>query len=229
MEGIVAMSKIRARLGKLLLIIGLSCLLGPVQGWAKESELKPKLEGTALISALQGGGYILYMRHATSDRLQEDTDLNNLDDCSKQRNLSGQGRAEARRMGELFSQLHIAISDVHTSPYCRCVETGQLAFGQAIKTKDLIYSLGLEPAQRNRLATALKQMLATAPPAGKNAVLVGHTSNLKEAAGIWPKNEGDAIIFQPDGQGGFSFVARMTTSDWEIAAKAQPAEGIPAP
>ena len=154
------MSRRRSRLGHWPFILGLALLLGPAPGWAKDAELKPRLEGAGLIQALQRGGYVLYVRHATSDRLQEDSDLSNLDDCSKQRNLTGQGRAEARSIGEMFSQLRIPVSDVHSSPYCRTVETGTLAFGQATKTPDLIYSLGLEPAQRSRLATALKQMLA---------------------------------------------------------------------
>ena len=209
----------RARRGHGLLMIGLALLLGPALGEA-ETAPAPQLAGAALIQALQGGGYTLFFRHATSDRLQEDTDLSNLDDCAKQRNLSGQGRAEARRIGEIFSQLRIPVSDVNASPYCRTMETGRLAFGRAIKTPELIYSLGLESAQRSRLASALKQMLATPLPPGTNAVLVGHTSNLKEAAGIWPKNEGDAIIFRPDGHGGFAFVARMSIADWEAAAEA---------
>ena len=212
--------KLGRRVGEGLLFVGLPFLLGPSLGWAKGADPHPQLEGAALVQALQRGGYVLYVRHTTSDRLQEDSDLSNLDDCSKQRNLSGQGRAEARRIGELISQLRIQISDVHSSPYCRAVDTGKLAFGQVTKTKDLSYSLGLEPAQRDRLATALKHLLATPPPPGKNAVLVGHTSNLKEAAGMWPKNEGDAMVFQPDGHGGFSFVGRMMVADWEAAAKA---------
>jgi len=51
--------------------------------------------------------------------------------------------------------------------------------------------------------------LAATPATGTNTVIVGHTSNLKEAAGIWPKKEGGAVVFHPDGNGGFAFVGTI--------------------
>ena len=38
----------------------------------------------SLINTIRHGGYVLYMRHAASNRSQTDTDTVNLDDCSKQ-------------------------------------------------------------------------------------------------------------------------------------------------
>jgi broad specificity phosphatase PhoE len=54
-----------------------------------------------------------------------------LDDCATQRNLSAEGRAHARRIGEAFRKMQIPVGRVLSSPWCRCVETAKLAFGGA--------------------------------------------------------------------------------------------------
>ena len=38
--------------------------------------------GPNLVTALQGGGYVIYFRHAETDFSQTDTDTRNLADCS---------------------------------------------------------------------------------------------------------------------------------------------------
>ena len=54
---------------------------------------------TALIAALQSGGYVVYMRHGdtTGEPLDRTRDLNNR---ALQRNLSEAGRAQAVAIGE---------------------------------------------------------------------------------------------------------------------------------
>ena len=46
------------------------------------------LEGRALIDALRGGGYVLYIRHTATDFGENDAAMTTFDDCSKQRNLT---------------------------------------------------------------------------------------------------------------------------------------------
>jgi hypothetical protein len=69
-------------------------------------------------------------------------------------------------------------------------------------------------------------MLATAPAKGSNAVIVSHTANLREAAGIWPKPEGVAYVFRPLPRGGFEAVARILPDEW--GGVAQPKRGAAA-
>src|SRR5207247_2594884 len=54
-----------------------------------------------------------------------------LDECSTQRNLSEEGRAQARRVGAAFAARGIPIGRVLSSQWCRCLETARLAFGGA--------------------------------------------------------------------------------------------------
>jgi len=57
-------------------------------------------------------------------------------------------------------------------------------------------------------------------------VLVSHSANLREAAGIFAKPEGAAYVFRPLPDGKFEAVARILPQDWSGAA--QPARAAPA-
>ena len=51
---------------------------------------------STLAQALQRGGLVLAIRHAATDHSMEDQPRVVLSDCRTQRNLSGEGRAQAR-------------------------------------------------------------------------------------------------------------------------------------
>jgi phosphohistidine phosphatase SixA len=172
-----------------------------------------------LIAALKQGGYVLYFRHAETDVSKTDQDRDDLSDWTKQRNLSEKGRQQAVAIGKAFAALGIPLSEIKSSPYCRAVETAKLAFGRATVNKDLASFIGTETQEAARQAEALRVMLGTQPPAGKNAVLVSHTENLQEAAKIWPKPVGVAIIFKPLGNKGFEMVQRVEAQQWAQLAQ----------
>jgi len=95
------------------------------------------LAGSALLAALRKGGYVLYLRHASTDFGQNDEAMTSFDDCSSQRNLTDQGRAEARAIGVAVTALHIPADPVLASPFCRTLETARLVFGDARATTDV--------------------------------------------------------------------------------------------
>ena len=177
-----------------------------------------ELTGDAMLTALKDGGYVVYFRHAISDTTQNDADPIKVDDCSTQRNLSDAGRAQSKKLGSAFQLLGIKVDKVMASPYCRAKETAKTAFDKVEPVGALFYSLGLGKDEAAKAGADLKKILATAPAAGANTVLVGHTSNLKEVAGVWPKKEGGAYVFRPDGSGGFKLVGLFEPSDYEKKA-----------
>jgi phosphohistidine phosphatase SixA len=172
-----------------------------------------------LIAALKQGGYVLYFRHAETDVSKTDQNRDDLSDWTKQRNLSEKGRQQAAAIGKAFRALGIPVSEVKSSPYCRAVETAKLAFGKATVNKDLASFIGTDKQEAERLADALRVMLGTQPPAGKNTVLVSHTENLQEAAKIWPKPVGVAVIFKPSGNKSFEMVQRVEAPQWAQLAQ----------
>src|SRR5262245_65452158 len=92
------------------------------------------LAPSAAIDALRKGGYVLYFRHAATDMSKNDAGMKSFDDCPTQRNLVDRGRDDARAIGAAIKTLGIPIGKVRASPYCRTVETAELAFGRAGKT-----------------------------------------------------------------------------------------------
>ena len=54
-----------------------------------------------LIEAMQSGGHILYMRHAKTNHEQKDKENHDIRDCTTQRNLSAEGRAQAESLGKI--------------------------------------------------------------------------------------------------------------------------------
>ncbi len=176
-----------------------------------------ELTGEAMLTALKSGGYIVYFRHAISDTTQNDADPIKIEDCATQRNLSDAGRAQSKKIGSAFQAFGIGVDKALASPYCRTKETAKLAFDKAEQSiaGALYYSLGLSKDDAAKAADDLKKLLATAPKSGSNTVLVGHTSNLKEVAGVWPKKEGGAYVFQPDGNGGFKLVGSLDPADFD--------------
>ena len=79
---------------------------------------------------LREPGSVVVLRHSYAPGGFDPPDAK-LDDCSTQRNLDENGRAQAGRVGEAFRQNGIAVGSVLSSPRCRCLDTARLAFGQA--------------------------------------------------------------------------------------------------
>lgn len=167
-----------------------------------------------LLDTLRSGGNVIYFRHAATNHDTVDTDRGNLDDCTKQRNLSEKGRRQAEAIGAAFTAMSIPVGAVLSSPYCRCLDTARIAFGHVESEPDLIFALDLGAAETRRLAGALRSLLSTPPADGSNVVISGHTVNLREATGVWPDPEGAAIVFRPDGQGGFAALASIHPEAW---------------
>ncbi|OSM01447.1 histidine phosphatase family protein [Magnetofaba australis] len=170
---------------------------------------------TPSLHALQKGGLVIFLRHAISDRSQNDASNGSADDCATQRNLSQQGRAQAVRIGQAIKDLGIPIAEVLSSPYCRCRDTAQLAFGSAkMKVQEFLhFAIGLSKQGRMQAADALRALLSAKVAPGGNRVIVSHNSNLREAAAIWPKPEGVAYVFRPLGDG-FEVVGRIAPDQW---------------
>ncbi len=86
---------------------------------------------SSLFNLLRNGGYVLYTKHGEAT-VGEDKPNLNFHYCITQRNLSEVGRRQAIYYGEILRMLEIPISyPILVSPFCRAIETGQLAFGRA--------------------------------------------------------------------------------------------------
>jgi phosphohistidine phosphatase SixA len=173
------------------------------------------LAGDALMQALKTGGYVIYMRHGASERTQTDADPVDLNNCATQRNLSNDGRTQGKAMARAFETLKIPVDKVYVSPFCRAKEFATLAFEKSDRqiSGALHYSLALSKDDANKAAAELRKLVGAVPKTGTNSVLVGHNSNIKEVAGVWPKNEAGSFVFKPKGNGEFELIGAFEAAE----------------
>ncbi|WP_420473944.1 histidine phosphatase family protein [Noviherbaspirillum sp. ST9] len=139
--------------------------------WADESVWKQ----------LQAGGYVLLMRHAQTEPGTGDPPGFTIGDCRTQRNLSPEGRAQARRTGEAFRTRGVALREVRTSAWCRCVDTATLAFDNAVVWPALNSFFGA-PGSREAQTEQVKEIVRTVQPP-RNLMLVTHQVNITAMTG----------------------------------------------
>jgi phosphohistidine phosphatase SixA len=168
--------------------------------------------GPGIVQQLQTGGFVLYLRHASTDFSQNDAKMTSYEDCAHQRNLTDKGRAEARALGEQIRRLKIPIGEVLASPFCRTVETAMLAFGKAKKMPE-VRGGPARPEDPKRYE-ALRKLLATAPGSNTNTVISSHGNPFHAVAGPPYLAEGEIAVIQPLGNG-FKVLARIAPGDWE--------------
>ena len=80
-----------------------------------------------LLDQLKDGGKLIFIRHAHAPGNGDPNNFN-LNDCSTQRNLSKDGRKQAKYIGEFFRNNQIKIDKILSSEWCRCKETAKIAF-----------------------------------------------------------------------------------------------------
>lgn len=140
--------------------------------------------GQALAALLRAGGCVLMLRHAQTEAGVGDPPGFTLGNCSTQRNLSDEGRAQSRRIGAWFQAQGLRPRAVQSSAWCRCIDTATLAFGspQGLPALNSTFgTAGRQPAQTR----ALKALLA-AIPAGQFDVWVTHQVHMTDLCGAYP-------------------------------------------
>jgi phosphohistidine phosphatase SixA len=162
----------------------------------------------ALWALLKIGGQVVMIRHATAPGGGDPPGFR-LDDCSTQRNLSEDGREEARRIGAAFRTRGIPVGRVLSSQWCRCLETAQLAFGRA-EPWPALNSYFNDPARDARHTPEVRQLAGRRPGNG-NLVLVTHNFNIRAVTGISPAS-GEMVVLTPKGDGTFTIAGRLPPS-----------------
>ena len=137
------------------------------------------------------------LRHASTESGLGDPPEFTLGQCSTQRNLSEQGRAEARAMGQWMQHHQLHADVVLSSQWCRCQDTARLAFGRAQDWPALNSTFagqGQAAAQDMALRDRLRQM-----PAGRMEIWVTHQVNMTALTGAYP-GLGEAFVVDRQGR-----------------------------
>jgi broad specificity phosphatase PhoE len=141
---------------------------------------------------LTGGGHVLLLRHAATVPGVGEPPGFQMDACATQRNLSTDGKADARRLGAAFRRQGVPVADVLSSRWCRCLDTARLAFG-SVKPFPMLDSMFQDDeASRQRKLAELRRYLASFKEPG-NLVLVTHDVNIRALVGQ-SVNQGDMVV-----------------------------------
>jgi len=167
---------------------------------------------------LRLGGYVIVIRHCATFSNQADTDPLNIKNVAAQRQLSEQGRAQAKAIGQSMRRLGIPVGMVVTSHFQRAVETGTLmGYGDVTPTADVAEGgLVVSPEENARRAQALRNLAGAFPPPDNNLVIVTHKPSIMDAFGKdwFDVREGEASVFEPDGNGAYKLIVRIQASEW---------------
>ena len=120
--------------------------------------------------------------------------------------LTDSGRADAKRVGAAFRARGVAIERVLTSPWCRCIETANLAFGKS-EISTALGNLFTHPENRDRQVREMKQLLDT--PKSGNRVLVSHGATILALTGV-SLDTAEMLIVSPQPPGGFVVRGRLS-------------------
>jgi virginiamycin B lyase len=168
-----------------------------------------------LAEQLRAGGLVLVMRHAATDFSKPDQDPVDLADCATQRNLSAQGRADARAIGRGVRRLKLKVGKVLTSAYCRTRETARLAFGRATVNPALLNTItAVHDAKWRSQIQAARRLFGTVPRKPSSTVLVTHGVVVGDATGL-TLEEGETLVFRPLGNSRFRLLGRILPGGWE--------------
>ena len=151
----------------------------------------------ALWAALRDGGHVALMRHAIAPGVGDPAGFR-LDDCTTQRKLSAQGRAQARAIGERFRANGIATAAVFSSQWCRCLDTARgLALGEVVAFPGL-NSFFADRGEEARHTAAVRALIGERARSPLPLVLVTHQVNITALTGVFPAS-GEIIVLRVDG------------------------------
>ena len=153
-----------------------------------------------LSTLLRTGGCVVMLRHAQTEPGTGDPPHFRMDQCSTQRNLSDDGKMQARRIGQWFKARSLSPRAVQSSAWCRCKDTADLAFGRhtVLPALGSTFARQDSPSPQARQTASLRALLATVP-AGQFDVWVTHQVNILALTGEGAAM-GEALLLGANGR-----------------------------
>ena len=177
-----------------LLVAVIFSTLFPQQVVARDLAIWDKIQGT------NPRGYVLLMRHALAPGVGDPENFK-LGDCSTQRNLSDEGRQDAREIGEWLKRRDIPILRVESSRWCRARETAELLGIGKVRANKNLDSLfeDADPIGDPQTANIRKRIVDHRQTRGL-LVMVGHFVNVSALTGVGLES-GEGVLVRANSRG----------------------------
>jgi len=155
-------------------------------------------EAAAWAALRRGGAVVALVRHADAPGAGEPPGWR-LGDCATQRNLSAQGRADARALGDRLRAERIPIAKVLSSPWCRCLDTATLMNLGPVQTEPTFSNAFVLSAQRAALAEGARALIGHWRGPG-TLLVVTHGANIQALTGYSPA-PGETVVVSAQANG----------------------------
>ena len=138
-------------------------------------------------------GNVLLIRHALAPGFG-DPQFFDLDDCSTQRNLDGEGKEQAFRIGQKIKTAGIKFSKIYSSQWCRCLETAvYMNLGKFTEEPGLnSFFQGIVP--KDKTLSILQKRLESVDAKQELVLMVTHQVTITAVTGI-TVSSGGAVAF----------------------------------
>lgn len=186
------------------LVLSLISSLTAQSSFANELLIWDQLQGKA------PKGYVLLFRHSLAPGVGDPANFK-LNDCSTQRNLSAEGREDAKEIGKWLQRREVKIARVESSRWCRAKETAQLLNLGRVKLNPNLDSLfQAADATKHPQTSKVRQQIINHRNKTGLLVLVGHYVNIAALTGVGV-DSGEGILVRADNKGVIKVVG--TTPD----------------
>jgi broad specificity phosphatase PhoE len=159
-------------------------------------------------SALRTVGHFALIRHASAPGTLDPPGFK-LDDCTTQRNLSAAGRTQAIRMGDLLRANGIAAARIHSSQWCRCLDTATLMKLGDVAQQPLLNFFGRDQERRARQVEDLRAWI-TRLELAQPTLLVTHQVVISAVAEV-SAGHGEIVVMRREADGRLSLQGRQPT------------------
>ena len=185
----------------LTLSVALLITLLPHHSLANDLGIWDRLEGK------NPRGYVLLIRHALAPGVGDPSNFT-LGDCSTQRNLSDEGRRDARDIGQWLKLRNIKINRIETSRWCRARETAELLGLGRVRANKNLDSLfeDDDPANDPQTEVIRNQIIEHRSKRGL-LIMVGHFVNIGLLTGE-SVDSGEGILVKATSKGQLRVLGR---------------------
>ncbi|MDX2242986.1 MAG: histidine phosphatase family protein [Leptolyngbyaceae cyanobacterium bins.302] len=192
-----------------LLGLGLCLLLAVSCGSTGSSTALAPSNDTPIWQLLQRNpvGYVVMMRHAEAPGVGDPSPFR-LDDCSTQRNLSPEGRAQAQRIGQGFRQRKISIAQVFSSQWCRCLETARLLQLGQVQPLPALNSFFQSRRTEPQQSAAVRQLIIKHRHTPGVLLLITHQVNITAISGTVPPS-GGSVVLKANDRGAIDVIGQL--------------------
>ncbi len=166
-------------------------------------------DDAALWGAMAEGGKVVMMRHAQSEEAPAEVSMHLADDgdCSREQDLSAEGREQAEDLGARFREQGVTVDAVLSSEFCRARHTAEAAFGDHESWNALNLAEVLPASEAEWLMEDVRERIGDFSGDG-TLVMVSHRSNINTIT-FQQTEPGDMVVLEPDDFGGFTVLGTI--------------------